>query len=395
MSPQLISRSLDLQRLREEGYEIEIRGGFVLAKNIPYVNERREVCIGTLVSELTLAGDVAAPPGNHVIYFAGAVPCTKDGTALSQIVNASGEIELSGEIRVQHTFSSRPPNGYRDYYDKFVTYINILGSHAASLDPNATARTFIAVDPDDDSTVFNYRDTATTRGGTWKASRKLAGQKIAIIGVGGTGSYVLDLVSKTPVAEIHLFDGDEFLQHNAFRAPGAASLEVLKGRPKKADHFAQVYGHMHRSIISYPYNIDESTVADLDHVSFAFICIDSGTAKKLVIDRLESAGVAFIDVGMGIQLVNDELVGILRVTSSTPTMRDHIRDKRRISLADGNDNAYGSNIQIADLNALNASLAVIKWKKLSGFYQDQEQEHHSTYSINVNMLTSDDQPCLA
>ena len=59
-------------------------------------------------------------------------------------------------------------------------------------------------------------------------------------------------------------------------------------------------------------------------------------------------------------------------------------------MVDEAENEYNTNIQIADLNALNATLAVIKWKKLFGFYQDFEQEHHSTYSINVNMLLSED-----
>ena len=51
---------------------------------------------------------------------------------------------------------------------------------------------------------------------------------------------------------------------------------------------------------------------------------------------------------------------------------------------------YSTNIQIADLNMLNAALAVIKWKKLCGFYQDLEREHNCTYSINVNQLLSEE-----
>ena len=51
---------------------------------------------------------------------------------------------------------------------------------------------------------------------------------------------------------------------------------------------------------------------------------------------------------------------------------------------------YARNIQIADLNALNAILAVIKWKKLFGFYVDLEREHHSTYTINGNVLMNED-----
>ena len=53
------------------------------------------------------------------------------------------------------------------------------------------------------------------------------------------------------------------------------------------------------------------------------------------------------------------------------------------------ENEYDKNIQIADLNALNATLAVIKWKKLFGFYADHEHEHFSTYTIDCNLLTSD------
>jgi len=53
---------------------------------------------------------------------------------------------------------------------------------------------------------------------------------------------------------------------------------------------------------------------------------------------------------------------------------------------------HSSNIQIADLNALNAALAVIKWKKLMGFYQDLDFEHHCTYTIGGNMLRNEDAP---
>jgi len=40
---------------------------------------------------------------------------------------------------------------------------------------------------------------------------------------------------------------------------------------------------------------------------------------------------------------------------------------------------------------LNAALAVIKWKKLFGFYFDFEQELSSTYTIDGNHLLNEDQ----
>ena len=42
------------------------------------------------------------------------------------------------------------------------------------------------------------------------------------------------------------------------------------------------------------------------------------------------------------------------------------------------------------MNALNAALAVIKWKKLSGFYLDMEKEYNATYGIITNVITNDD-----
>ena len=54
------------------------------------------------------------------------------------------------------------------------------------------------------------------------------------------------------------------------------------------------------------------------------------------------------------------------------------------------DDAYSNNIQIADMNALNATLAVIKWKKMCGFYADHNHEHNTVYGIGTNIMTSDE-----
>jgi hypothetical protein len=149
---------------------------------------------------------------------------------------------------------------------------------------------------------------------------------------------------------------------------------------------------MHRAIFAHPVAIDASNLALVDNVTFAFISMDPGESKRLIVERLESRGVSFIDIGMGLELTNGSLGGILRVTSSTPEKRDHVHNGR-ISFADAGDDAiYASNIQVADLNALNAVLAVIKWKKIRGFYRDLEREHHCTYTTDGNMLLNGDLP---
>lgn len=385
MSQRLISHSPDLKRLREEGYFIEIQGGLLLLREVPYVNAQRQVRTATLISSLTMAGDVTCRPDTHVAYFDGEFPCNADGTPIHQIANQSGDVNLGHGVTARHTFSSKPASGYTDYYEKMTTYATIISAPAAVLQPGVSARTFRVPDEEENS-VFNYIETASDRAGIGALTQRLAIEKVGIIGLGGTGSYILDLIAKTPVRDIHPFDNDPFLQHNAFRAPGAPSIDELREAPRKVDYLAGVYSKMHRGIVPHAVAIGADNLHLLEGLSFVFICIDGGAVKRQIIQKLEALGVSFIDVGMGLELVDGSLGGILRVTASTPDKREHVHQGRIDFEGSGEDNIYASNIQVADLNALNAVLAVIKWKKIRGFYRDLEQEHHCTYTTDGNML---------
>ena len=392
MSRQLINRSADLKQLREEGYDLEIRAGFLLVKDVPYVNPKREVKRGTLVLKLMLAGDVTTKPDDHVGYFEGEHPCHQDGKEIERVKNQSARRALAEGVWIDHTFSAKPKpaENYEDYYAKVTTYVAILSGPAQAIDPNVTARTFPVIEPekDDEDVVFNYVDTASSRAEIDLVTKKLALRKIAIVGLGGTGSYVLDLVAKTLVKEIHLFDGDIFFQHNAFRSPGATSVEELREKPNKAAYFRDLYSKMRRGIIAHEAYVGADNIDLLRDMDFVFLCLDRGTAKRLIVDKLEEFGISFVEVGMGVYVSEDALGGVLRTTTSTPAKRDHFRCRVPFSDGDG-QNEYAQNIQIADLNALNAALAVIKWKKLFGFYLDFDDEHHSAYTIDGNALINE------
>jgi hypothetical protein len=85
------------------------------------------------------------------------------------------------------------------------------------------------------------------------------------------------------------------------------------------------------------------------------------------------------------------LGGVLRVTTSTRKHPGGARVKDRIPFSEGaGDDVYRTNIQVADLNALNAALAVVKWKKISGFYRDLDLEHYATYTIDGNNIVNQD-----
>jgi hypothetical protein len=392
MSRELFSLNPDLARLRSEGYFVRIQGNLLVVREVPYVDAQRRVRTGTLVSPLDLAGDRTRKPETHVIHWDGDFPCNANGTPLPGIAHASPNTDLGHGLTARHSFSSKPDqNGYPDYHAKMSTYATILAGPAAVLQPGTSARIIRGADDDEESSAFNYLDTASSRVGLGALASKLENEVVGILGAGGTGSYILDLVAKTPVKEIRLFDDDEFLSHNAFRAPGAPSLEELRDAPKKVHYLKGIYERMHRGIVAHQTRLKAETLGLLEGVTFAFISMDAGEEKRAVVTKLEALGVPFIDVGMGLELSgNGSLGGILRVTTSTPAKRDHIHAGRISFEGGGGQDLYASNIQVADLNALNACLAVIKWKKLRGFYRDLENEHHTTYTTDGGMLLNGD-----
>lgn len=395
MSHQLISRSPHLLRLRNEGYNLDAKEGYLLVRDVPYVNAQRQVCKGVLVMALNLVADVAGQPSDHTAHFIGDCPCDSQGRPLEQIINNSSPNTLLPDLVVNHYFSAKPRSGnYADYYEKVSIYVSILSGQAEALDKCVTAKTFAPIRSKVEETVFTYTDTASARAGIGAPTEKFKGLKVAIVGLGGTGAYILDQVAKTPVAEIHLFDGDALHQHNAFRYPGAVTFAHLERGMMKVDYLHEVYGEMHRNVVSHACMITAGNVADLRAFDYVFLSVDNTAVRELVVRELRGTGTSLLDVGMGVHLVGEthQVWGTCRVTTLTPGHHDHANRTMPLTENAGED-VYRSNIQIADLNALNAVLAIGTWKRLCGFYVDNVQADHFTYSTNLNeMGNSEERP---
>jgi hypothetical protein len=192
------------------------------------------------------------------------------------------------------------------------------------------------------------------------------------------------------VREIHLFDGDTFEQHNAFRAPGAASGEELEERTAKVEFHARTYAKMRRGIVVHPNPMRPDSLHELELLDFVFLCME-GNGKRSIVEKLEIIGIPFVDVGMGITISGDRLRGQVRTTTSTLTNRDHVHERNRIAFTTADQaNEYDKNIQVVELNALNAAIAVIKWKKLFDFYADDGNEHFNVFVIAGNEMINED-----
>lgn len=395
MSHRLIDRSPDLAALRKAGFHIVISNGYLLLKDVPYVTSSREVRKdGVLVSELDTevvdGQEVTRKPEKHTVFWIGDYPCHADGRQIGSFYHPNQGQDLGGGLHVNFMFSAKA--NYRDYQHKLQAYLGWIVGEARKLDPDATAEThpIYAADPDDDD-VFHYIDTASSRVRIGADNDKLRDQRVGIIGVGGTGSYVLDFVAKTRVAEIRIFDGDRFDTHNAFRAPGAWSLEELDAKKSKVRNFIDIYSKLRRRGLSgQSEKITDKNLYLLEGLTFVFLCVDQGKAKRAIVDWLLEQKIPFINVGMGITRAPSGLQGMVRLVTCTSSKHDHIARHIAFGEDDEAENEYATNIQIAELNALNAAMAVIRWKKVVGFYRDAGREHYSSFQIATASLLNED-----
>lgn len=390
MSQELINHSPDLKKLQKEGYSIGIKDGFLFVRDVPYVNSKKKICTGILVSSLAVSGKKTQKPNDHVCHFAGEYPCHSDGNYIEAIRHSSGKNIFAG-VEVMHSFSNKPRDGYSDYYDKMTTYCTIIENEAQAINPGVSARV-TQIKPKghegSDDSIFNYQGLKSSQNDISAITDKISMLKVAVIGLGGTGSYLLDFLSKTNVKEIHIFDNDKIENHNAFRMPGALSLATLNGNVSKVAHLKRTYSKMRKGIFAHRSRLTNRNFSKLNklQLDFVFICIDDGATKKEIVTKLIATGLQFIDAGIGVQKREKGVLAAIARTSYVAKGGDC----SRIPMNPKEENEYDNpNIQIAEVNAINAILAIIKWKKIFKIYEDCSRELNSFYDLSYNRIINE------
>jgi hypothetical protein len=176
------------------------------------------------------------------------------------------------------------------------------------------------------------------------------------------------------VKEIWGFDGDAYHVHNAFRSPGR--LDESDFGKSKVEIYRLRYENFREGLVLHRKYVDRSSVDDFNGVTFAFVCVDKGSARAEIFDLLISLRIPFIDVGMGLNRKQGALAGTIRATYYAAENATKVRDMQLAEMADDPDDIYRRNVQIAELNALNATVAVIRYKQLRGFYVDDSACYH-------------------
>ncbi len=377
MSTSPLEADPSIGRLLSDGYALAVEGNHLLVQHIPYIAANRTVKHGRLALPVTLDGGlVRDASGDHRIWFIGEQPYDESGNLIPGF--SPDTHAVTPELAASFMISSKPKHGagFADIYQKITSYVRVLTHPAQSVDPAVTGTPGARWQEFPDDLPFVYPDTATSRAGLAAMNAKFRGHRIGIVGVGGTGSYILDQVSKTWVDEIHLYDGDVLDLHNAYRAPGAVAVDDLRQRPNKAEYFAALYSHMHTGITAHAEFITTGNLELLSTCTFVFMAAADAPDKPAIVAWLREQRIPVIEVGMGISEEQGQLSGLLAATSHFPDQPSSLAANAAPVVDD-----YDRNIQIAELNCLNAVLAVINWKKYLGYYADLKQANETVYKI--------------
>ena len=387
MVSDVIEQNADIKKLLDKGYAVSLDSNHLVVRDIPYIDDKGTLQIGAIVSVIDFVSQNKAKMKDHQIYFCGSHPHELNGNPIRNLGGGASKVHLiSEDLLVQRSFSNKPPSGkFLDWFEKIESYVTIISGPAINkFDANPLTFRFVE---EDYQSVFKFRDTLSSRSEIGELSAKLENDKIAIIGLGGTGAYLLDFLAKTPVREIRAFDGDWYHVHNAFRSPGEFK-EIELGK-KKAEVYKNRYESFRTDINFIPAYVTSDSVEELNGISFAFIAIDDGESRKEIFNLLVRLKIPFIDVGMGLDKDTGLISGTLRTTYYSEENARDLIDKNLAPFSNIPDDVYKSNIQISELNALNACFAVIRYKQLRGFYCDDNPYLHSLYNIDGTNLVSE------
>jgi hypothetical protein len=274
---------------------------------------------------------------------------------------------VSDQIVGTRYLSSKPLRGhYQSIDEKITQYIDLIVTPAMHKFPDASPRRALEVGKQNRQSPLRYPDALSARDGVVELSHRLLNLKVGIVGCGGTGAYILDFVAKTHIAEARLFDDDIVHVHTLFRFPGVYGEKSLGVR--KVDALSDVYSQFHDGIIAFPVRITETNVALLSELDFVFVAVDDGPSRQLICAACHDYNIPFVDVGMGLSKGGSGLFGFARTAGGEPGDFSLLNGTQFLPSENPHDNEYRRQPQIAELNALNAALAVIRFKQRFGYF---------------------------
>ncbi len=375
---------------KQIGFEVGSESGVVRAVRVPCLFVGGDP--GTCTIE-TSYDPATGKPDNRIGGDVHAVQITIDGEYDGRVYHADGTPignHVGGDGKTWSNISIKrgargrpePDETANDLLHRYAKHIVGAVSAAGYSEPAALAM------PD----PFHIPNTFEARAAIAPVQDRIRGQRIAIIGLGGTGAYLLDLIAKTPVSEIHLLDSDCVDWYTLKRAPGAPTAEEIElvraGSLLKVDYYHSKYAAFRDGIHLHPVRVDSpSMFAEFlsDHpIDYVFVCIDQladgdSVRQDAVYRAVTEAGVPFIDSGVSITLEDCAVRGAV-TTSAYDAGSDAWKDAIPNARLDGSAPGY-RNVQLPEVNAAAATFAVMEWRRRTGQYVSESPSFYQKFRL--------------
>jgi len=375
---------------QQAGFDVKVGSDCIRAERVPCLLANGVV--GVCAIE-TSCDPASKKPDQRIGGADHAVRITLDGEHDGRVYNADGTPIgnfIGGDERTWSNISIKKGSSVSPEEDESAS--DLIHRYAKQIVGAVSAAGYSDTASLTRRSPFKILNTFEDRAAIAPVQDRIREQRIAIIGLGGTGSYVLDLIAKTPVKEIHLLDADEIDWHNFMRAPGAPTAEEIESKRKasmlKVDYYHAKYGSLREGIHVHTVRVDDlatfrELLLDLA-IDFAFVCIDQlansdSPRQDVVYCALNAAAVPFIDSGVSLS-VEDAAVRGAVTTSAYDAGSVLWKEAIPAARVEGHVPGY-RNVQLPEVNALAASLAVIEWRRRTKQYVSESTSFLYKYRL--------------
>lgn len=387
--PELASHNPFIKDLDELGYYVDFVGGYLVIYGLPYLDQDAALQHGDWACPVDLIGAVIDVPKHHQAWWRGSRP--HDGNKRQLLLGGGPDrVTVAPDLITDCSFSFKLLNDngekreYLSFEEKARTYLDAITAPAMTAFPSATPLGGIAVKAAAQGSPLRFPDTMSARYHINDISALLRGKKVAIIGLGGTGAYILDFIARTHLEKIALFDDDKVHVHTIFRFPGFIPGAIGK---LKVDGLAQQYGQWHAGVDPVPERITLENIERLAAFDFVFVSVDDGPARALIVEWLSPRGIPYVDCGMGLNRSITGLSGFVRITGTDRRAFETNVNSAYLPTENAKEDEYRKQGQITELNAFNAIMAVIRFKQ--HFLLLERLDDATSYIFDTAMLEID------
>src|SRR5450759_5236172 len=122
----LVSHNADLARLVDAGYAVGLDDGFLIIRDIPYLDQKLGLSVGALVSKMIDVDGEHVRQDDHQVFFAGSVPQGLERRPTPNLGGGPIAIALGpgcADVVVERSFSNKPLSGaFGDFFEKMDSY---------------------------------------------------------------------------------------------------------------------------------------------------------------------------------------------------------------------------------------------------------------------------------